>query len=174
MSMSASNLGRGTFTRHLMTRQHKQKSRKRTLMMSLSLTSMVDMFSLLVIFLLQTFSTSPQLMAVAKDVALPVAASGQEIKDAPVLALTNEAVFLDQKEVGKTKDLLKNPAPLMKQLAEQRKLWIKDHPNDAFRGEINLQADRELPGTMISQFMGMLPSQHYGSILLAVVGAGGH
>ena len=88
----------------------------------LTLTSMVDMFSLLVIFLLQTFSTSPELVMVSKGVSLPAAITGRELDDAPVLAISNEEVYLDQKLLGKTNQLLANPEPLMNKLAELREL----------------------------------------------------
>lgn len=172
MSLAHTTFGSGTFSRHLISRKHRKSGGKKALLVGLSLTSMVDMFSLLVIFLLQTFSASPELLAITKGVTLPSAQTGSEIKDAPQLSLAVDGVFLDQKRVGSTEDILRNPTVLMERLAELRKLWIKGHPDEAFRGEINLQAHRELPSTTVSQVMGMLPSQHYGSIHLAVVGSG--
>ena len=85
---------------------------------TLTLTSMVDMFSLLVIFLLQAFSASPELVMVSKGVTLPAAVSGHEITDAPVLSITSDMVYLDQQEVGPTQQLLENPEPLTKRLAD--------------------------------------------------------
>jgi hypothetical protein len=128
---------------------------------------------LLVIFLLQTFSSSPELLVIAKDVTLPTAATGKEIKDAPLLSLSEHGVFLDQKLVGSMQAILADPEPLMHKLAAQRTLWQKTHPGQKFKGEINLQAHRDLPSTTVSQFMAMLPSQAYGSIQLAVVSGGG-
>jgi biopolymer transport protein ExbD len=133
---------------------------------------MVDMFSLLVIFLLQTFSASPELLVIAKGVTLPVAGSAKELKDAPLLTLSSEGIHLDQKLVGTTEELLKNPEPLMQKLSDLRDLWQRTHPNEKFKGEINLQASKEIPSTTVSQVMGMLPSQAYGSIQLAVVSGG--
>jgi hypothetical protein len=161
------------FSRHLIARKHKRGSRKRMVIIGLTLTSMVDMFSLLVIFLLQAFSASPELLVVAEGVQLPVAMTGREIKDAPVLSLTEESVFLDQKPIGNTQALLTDPTPLMEKLADLRTLWQKTHPGQKFPGEINLQAHRELSSTIVSRFMGMLPSQAFGSIQLAVVSGGG-
>ena len=172
MQIGTHGLAPKTFHRHLVARAHKAKARKRMVVVGLTLTSMVDMFSLLVIFLLQTFSTSPELLVIAKGVTLPSAATGREIKDAPLLSLSDQGVFLDQKPVGSMAALLANPEPLMHKLAEHRTLWQKTHPGQAFKGEINLQAHRELPSTTVSQFMAMLPSQNYGSIQLAVVSGG--
>jgi len=142
------------------------------MLIGLTLTSMVDMFSLLVIFLLQTFSASPELLVIQKDVNLPTAMTGREIKDAPVLAISQAGVYLDQKRIGDIDDLLLKPEPLMEKLSDLRTQWQKSHPKEKFPGQINLQAHRELPSTAVSQFMAMLPSQAFGSIQLAVISGG--
>ena len=161
-----------SFDHHLQFRVKNKKKLRRVLVAGLTLTSMVDMFSLLVIFLLQSFSASPELVMVSKGVTLPSASTGSEMKDAPVLSLSDDGVYLDQKFVGKTEELLHNPGPLMTKLEELRVKWQKSHPNAAFNGEINLQAHRELSSSLVAQFMGMLPSQNYSSIQLAVVAGG--
>lgn len=162
----------GTFNKHLLSRKQKKASRKRALFAALTLTSMVDMFSLLVIFLLQSFSASPELVMVSKGVTLPSASTVGEMKDAPVLSVSNEGVYLDQKLIGATEMLLKNPEPLLKKLEDLRVKWQKSHPSQPFNGEINLQAHRELSSALVAQFMGLLPSQNYSSIQLAVVSGG--
>lgn len=163
----------GTFNRHLLARRQKKQARKRGLIAGLTLTSMVDMFSLLVIFLLQTFSASPELVMVAKDLKLPSAITGRELEDAPVLSISPEEVYLDQKLIGKTQALLQNPTPLLTRLQDLREIWQKAHPNKTFSGVISLQADRGLASTTVSQFMGMLPSQTYSTVQLAVITRGG-
>lgn len=172
MQVGSRSFGNGTFNHHLVARSHKKSKGKKGLLLALNLTAMVDMFSLLVIFLLQTFSASPEMLAIAKGVTLPSASTGKEIQDAPLLALTEEGVYLDQKRMGDTGELLRNPEPLMTGLEKVRTQWLRTHPNQKFPGEINLQAHRGLSSTMVSQFMAMLPSQAFGSIQLAVVSGG--
>jgi biopolymer transport protein ExbD len=171
--LGSQELGGGTFAQHLVTRKQKRAKGRRMMIAGLTLTSMVDMFSLLVIFLLQTFSTSPELVMVTKGVTLPAAVSGRELEDSPVLALSAEEVYLDQKLVGKTEELLKDPSVLMNKLAELREQWLKAHPNQKFNGLISLQADKNLPSTTVSMFMGMLPTQTYSTVQLAVISRGG-
>ncbi len=172
MHLENQNLKVPSFNRHLVSRAHAREKGKKNLIVGLTLTSMVDMFSLLVIFLLQTFSASPELLAVQKDVRLPDAVTGHEIKDAPVLAISEAGVYLDQKRVGDLAGLLKSPGPLMEKLSDLRVQWQKAHPKEKFPGQINLQAHRELPSTSVSQIMGMLPSQAFGTIQLAVISGG--
>ena len=171
--LGAQNLAVGTFQQHLLKRKQKKLARKRALIAGLTLTSMVDMFSLLVIFLLQTFSTSPELVMVTKGVTLPAAITGRELEDSPVLAISKDEVYLDQKFLGKTDDLLADPTPMMNKLQDLREQWQKAHPNQKFNGIISLQADRNLPSTTVSMFMGMLPTQTYSTVQLAVVTRGG-
>lgn len=173
MNTGSKTLKVKSFYKHLVKRDQQKKSRRRIIIAALMLTSMVDMFSLLVIFLLQTFSTSPDLMMVTKGIVLPAASSGREFMDAPVLSLTNEHIFLDQKPIGDTEVLLKDPTPLMKHLSDLRELWEKTHPNEKFTGEISLQAHREMPSSTVSQIISLLPAQHYSQVQLAVVSRGG-
>lgn len=171
MSLKPQYLKPRTFGRFLVSREQKKKARKRMLIIGLTLTSMVDMFSLLVIFLLQTFSASPELMVV-KGVTLPTASTGAEMKDAPLLAITQEGLFLDNKLIGKPETLVNDPEPLMSELERLRKLWVSTHPTETFKGEINLQVDKDIPSTTVSVVMGMLPSQSYGVFQLAVLSGG--
>ncbi|MBS1962507.1 MAG: biopolymer transporter ExbD [Bdellovibrionales bacterium] len=170
MSLVGGVLGPKTFSQHLVRRGQNKRSRKRVIVASLALTSMVDMFSLLVIFLLQSFSTSPELLVVSKGVTLPNAMTGVEIKDAPVLSLASDGIYLDQKKVGETDEVLKNPNELMERLGVLRDRWLKAHPNEKFPGEVNLQADKAVPSTLVARLMAFLPSQHYSSIQLIVMG----
>jgi biopolymer transport protein ExbD len=173
-TLSPQTLKTGTFAKTLMARKHKAKQTKRVMVAGLMLTSMVDMFSLLVIFLLQSFSTSPELVMVTKGVVLPISSSQQEIKDAPVLSISEDGVVIDQKRVGSVDEILKNPDPLMEALEKLRFVWQKANPGRPFKGELNLQAHKELSSTVVSQIMGMLPSQAYGSVQLAIVSGAAH
>jgi biopolymer transport protein ExbD len=162
----------GTFEQHLVARAHKQKAEKRTLMVSLTLTAMVDMFAVLVIFLLQSFSASPELI-VTKGLVLPQASTGAEIIEAPVLSLVDNQVYFDQKPVGAMAEVLRKPSLLANRLQDFREKWQSANPDKTFSGQVNLQADRETQSTAVSQFMGILSAEHFHSILLAVVNGNG-
>lgn len=172
MQVGSQTIVAGTFNKHLVARAHSKRKNKRSILLALSLTSMVDMFSLLVIFLLQTFSTSPEMLMVSKEVRLPTAQSGRELLDAPVLAVTKEGVFLDQKLVGPVEQVLSSPDHFMDRLKNLRELWQKTHPEQKFKGEMNFQAHREISSVVVAKIMGMLPTQNYDSIQLIVTSGG--
>jgi biopolymer transport protein ExbD len=49
---------------------------------------MIDLFTMLVIFLIQQFSASGELLSVSANVSMPVAASPKELERAPIITLT--------------------------------------------------------------------------------------
>lgn len=159
----------GTFSRHLVNRNQKIKHFRKAVVAGLMLTSMVDMFSLLVIFLLQSFSNAPEVVSLTRDLKLPAAVSGMQVKDSPVVSVSRDEVYVDKAKIGSTNDLLTEAGPLLKRLDELKTAWGRKNPEGKWLGEIHLQADRDIPSTVVSQFMSMMISQGYGSIQLAVV-----
>ncbi len=69
---------------------------KREVAALLSLTAMVDMFTVLVVFLLQNYNVTGEVLFIPKEVILPSAESTKDLKPAIVLTLSNKEVFLDK------------------------------------------------------------------------------
>lgn len=170
MGITANTLHTGRFEHHLLTRKQKVGSAKKALLVGLMLTSLVDMFSMLVCFLLQTFSSSPEIF-VAHDIQLADSVSGGVVKVAPVLSVSKSGLYLDQLGLGTINEVFKSPNELVKKLTAIKIAWTKSNPGKPFPGEINLQADKELPSTDVARLMGILNSQQYDVIQLAVMGA---
>lgn len=170
MRLNQSLVSSDSFEKHLIKRKRKSSWKKKAAVGALMLTSMVDMFSMLVVFLLQTFSTSPEIL-INKGVTLPDSVTATEVREAPVLAVANDGnLYLDQKIVGEVRKVLKSPKKLMNQLHDIKVDWAKTHSGQAFPGEINLQADKEVPSTTVSQLMGILTTGEFSTIKLAVIG----
>lgn len=170
MILNKSLVASDAFEKHLVSRKRKNSWGKKAAVYALMLTSMVDMFSMLVVFLLQTFSTSPEIM-INKGLTLPNSITAAQVKEAPVLAINKDGnLYLDQKLVGVTKKIVRNPNSLMKQLNVIKNSWADKHAGVPFPGEINLQADKEVPSTVVSQVMGVLTAGQFHSIELAVIG----
>jgi biopolymer transport protein ExbD len=73
------------------------KQERRILMASLSLTSMVDMFAIMVIFLLANSSTVAQWIEVAHSIELPQAKFANPPPRAATLQISRDAVYGDTK-----------------------------------------------------------------------------
>lgn len=170
MKLNYSLVASNPFEKHLIKRKRKHNWAKKAAVYALMLTSMVDMFSMLVVFLLQTFSTSPEIL-INKGVTLPNSITASQVMEAPVLAIASDGnLYLDQKLVGPVKKLARNPRQLMKDLNTIKNTWAKTHSGLAFPGEINLQADKDVPSTTVSQIMGILTTGEFSTIKLAVIG----
>src|SRR5437868_7520816 len=74
---------------------------------SLMLTSLVDMFTIIVIFLLMNFSANGEVLYMSKDIKLPEAFHGAQIERAPVISVSNDAVTFYGRQVANTADLMK-------------------------------------------------------------------
>ena len=169
MILSRSIVSSNAFEKHLINRRRKFGWGAKVATATLMLTSMVDMFSMLVVFLLQTFSSSPEIL-VLKGMELPSSITPAMVKEAPVLAISKDGnIYLDQKLVGETKSILKKPDGLLKKLNIIKNDWAKLHKTP-FTGEINLQADKEIKSTTVSMLMGVLTNSQFQSIQLAVIG----
>lgn len=66
----------------------------------LQLTSMMDMFTIILIFLLFSFSNNPEQMGVEQGLSLPESTSKLDYKDSIRLVLTKNELKLDGKVVG--------------------------------------------------------------------------
>ena len=100
----------------------RRKKTKRDVVAILSLTAMVDLFTVLVVFLLQNYNVTGQVLYIPKEVTLPKAERIKELKPAVVVTISNKEVLLD-KNVVITFDQLKAQQewmiqPLFKGLTE--------------------------------------------------------
>ncbi|WP_413292860.1 ExbD/TolR family protein [Bdellovibrio sp. HCB185ZH] len=77
-----------------------KKKGKRGVTAVLSLTAMVDMFTVLVIFLLQNYNTTGDILYMPKEVTLPKASSVKELKPAHVVTISNKEIVLDKDTVA--------------------------------------------------------------------------
>src|SRR3954451_10152484 len=71
----------------------------------LNLTSMVDMLTILVVFLLQTFSASGELLVVSKNIVLPEAINFKDLERAEVIGISRDSVTLGGRPVANAEDL---------------------------------------------------------------------
>ena len=125
----------------------------------LNLTSMVDMLTILVVFLLQTFSASGELLSVQKNVVLPEAQNFAELEQAPIIAVSKESVTLDGRPVADAAELnTENTVDwkitkLHDELVTLKNNYKLLHPSDDFKGMIIVQADKNVDFKVIKKVM---------------------
>ena len=80
--------------------------RRKNVYAALALTSMVDMFAIMVIFLLQSFSAEGEIIVLPPGLQLPRAANTGSLERAPSVVISLEGVFFQGEEVAKTPEML--------------------------------------------------------------------
>ena len=78
----------------------KRRSNKRSVTAILSLTAMVDMFTVLAIFLLQNYNSTGEIIYIPKEVILPKAQEVKELKPAMVVTISSKEVLIDRTRVA--------------------------------------------------------------------------
>ena len=153
------------------------RSGRRSVVATLTLTAMVDMFTVLVVFLLQNYQTTGEVIEISDNVVLPKAHAVKELKPAHVVVMSKEKLFLD-KEVIATFQQVKDQKewkidPLANRLVdlfrasdEKRQALVnrvreaveetrpngqKDDPNDERR--ITVQADKAIDFLTVKKIM---------------------
>ena len=152
------------------------KKRRSYSTITLRLTSMIDMFTILLFFLLQSFSAEGELMTVASDLKLPESTAKTPPRAAPILSITSEWIILDGAPIEKIAavralDRL-NIDKLYLQLQQIRQFSENLGQLDAkmgFKGAIIIQGDREIPFDILKKIMFTCGQVGYNNMMLAVI-----
>ncbi|MCI0511623.1 biopolymer transporter ExbD [candidate division KSB1 bacterium] len=144
---------------------------------SLKLTSLMDMFTILVVFLLKNFSAEGEIMAVANDLRLPESSSAKKPMVASVVAVNQDWLMLDGEHLANTAEITQlRPEAVIDELKEAlvNKRAIADglgevNENMAFSGKINIQADKSVPYIIVKKIMMTCGRVGYNDIMLAVM-----
>ncbi len=86
----------------------------------LNLVSLMDIFTILVFFLLVNSSSAPQLPN-AKDLALPTSTAKKVPKDSLVLAITPKSLLIQGREIVSLEDLLTSKTDIVEALSTELK-----------------------------------------------------
>jgi len=144
---------------------------------SLNLTPMIDMFVVLVIFLLMTFSTSGEILFIQKEIELPKAKHTEELEQAPVVIVGNGQVVIEGASVGRMDDIAEDEnfeiPDLSEKLTNLKKNFQQLHPNQEFAGKIIIQGGKEIPFRVLKKVMYTCTMVGYTNINFAVLPTGG-
>jgi biopolymer transport protein ExbD len=144
---------------------------------SLNLTPMIDMFVVLVIFLLMTFSTSGEILFIQKDIELPKASHTEQLEQAPVIIIGAGQVVIEGQSVGRMDDIAEDEnfeiPDLSERLTNLKKNFQQLHPNQDFSGKIIIQGGKEIPFRVLKKVMYTCTTVGYLNINFAVLPTGG-
>jgi biopolymer transport protein ExbD len=163
-------LGKGVALKFVKKHGHGAKS----VYAELNLTSMVDMLTILVVFLLQTFSASGELLVVSKNIVLPEASHFQDLERAPVVGVSKDSVTLDGRPVADAAELNKENTVDWKitdmhdQLVTLKNNFKLLHPTENFNGTVIVQADKGVDFKVIKKVMYTCAVAGYNNVNFAV------
>ena len=155
-------------------RRIKRMSKKRLkLLTKMNLTSLMDVFTILVFFLLVN-SGAADVMETPKEIELPESKVESKPRETVVIFVSPEHVIVQGKPVAEVAQILASPNDDIAAVGEQLAM-IKDHvigPSTqlvAGSQEVTILADKQVPFSVIKRVMSTCTSQGYGRISLAVM-----
>jgi biopolymer transport protein ExbD len=145
----------------------------------LNVVPMVDMMTMLVIFLLQQFSATGEVLYMQKDIKLPDAHHGQMIEVAPVVTISANEITVVGKKVADIADLERdsylNIPGIEEGLRDEKKKWEFMHQRDQdkqWKGVVNVQADGGVPYRIVRRVLHSCEVAGYSNHNLATLDAG--
>ncbi len=154
-------------------RRMKRMSRNKKKIAGLSLVSLMDVFTILVFFLL-TNSSSTEVLTNPKDITLPNSVVESKPRETIVIFVSPEVILLQGQPIMKTRDLLLSKkdivVSLRNKLIEQRKKVIGISTKAVAESkEVTILADKKIPFKFLKKIMSTCTSAGYGKISLAVI-----
>lgn len=159
---------------------------KKNTFADLLITPLVDMFVIIVLFLIANFSATGEIMSMSKDIQLPTASHVKELELVPVIMIARDVVSKETKVIVEGQPILESTADMERQdylnipaledkLRELKKTFESMHQNSdkqEFSGDVNIQADKEVPFKVIKRVMFSCAAAGYGNINFAVLNRG--
>jgi biopolymer transport protein ExbD len=148
----------------------------------LLITPLVDMFVIIVLFLIANFSATGEVLNMTKDIQLPEAVNVKEVELHPVVMVSSDQVSVSGTVIGRVEDLVKDdylsiPA-LEEKLREMKKQYedlhamAKDDAN-GFKGDVNIQGHKDVEFRIISRVLASCAAAGYYNTNFAVLNKGG-
>lgn len=158
------------------TRRIKRMSRNRVKITKMNLTSLMDVFTILVFFLLVN-SGSVEVLDAPREVTLPESAVETKPRETVVIFVSPEEILVQGEPAGLVEDVLTgNDVPLNNvrvRLAEIKGNIIGTSTlTVAASQEVTILADKSVPFTVVKQIMSACTGEGYENVSLAVVQKG--
>jgi biopolymer transport protein ExbD len=155
---------------------------KKSTYADLLITPLVDMFVIIVLFLIANFSATGEVLSMTKDIQLPEATNVKEVELVPVVMVSNDQVLVSGNVIGRVEDLSRdefmNIPALEEKLREMKKQYEDLHAlakdtEGGFKGDVNIQANKDVPFKIIKRVMFSCATAGYQNINFAVLQVSG-
>jgi biopolymer transport protein ExbD len=148
---------------------------------TLNITSMMDMFTIILVFLLKSFSAEGSLLTNADNLVLPNSASKKKPSEVSLqLAVTQDMILLDNQAVVPTEDARnispEEPDPIITKLEEKLKVCLAQEEEmvrmgalNAVQGKIIVQVDKNIDFDVLFKIMNTCGKTGYNNMNFAVM-----
>ena len=163
-------------------RGRKKAGAKRNVVAVLQLTAMVDMFTVLVVFLLQNYASTNQILPISDQIDLPQATSVKELKPSFVVVLSQDHLSFNEEKVSTFNEVKASKEWLISALLEPVKTAIKrvnqeksggsskvDGSETPLQYKMTLQADKDIDFLSIKKVLYTLTEAGVQEINFAVI-----
>ncbi len=155
------------------TRRIKRMSRNRGKVAKMNLTALMDVFTILVFFLLVN-SGSVEVMEAPKTVVLPESTVESKPRETVVIFVSEVEVIVQGKLVMQVADIIDSPGftlePIANRLAELQGIVIgRSTQITAKSQEVTILADKAVPFNVVQKIMTTCTGQGYYQVSLAVI-----
>lgn len=155
----------------------KGEGARKALDSDLTLTSLIDVFAVVILFLIQSFSATGEIFMVNSAITLPQAQFARSLDRSPIVTVQVDKVTLEGYEVGDNANLQAKiedtdwDLPKLKQKLEEYKIAMRAiFPDAPFPGNIIIQADKNLDFLYLKRVLYSLASYGFPNAHLAVRG----
>ncbi len=140
---------------------------------ALNLVSLMDIFTILVFFLLVN-SSDVEVLPNAKDIQLPESIAEQKAKETVVILIGEENIIVQGTPVAKVKDVMRrrgNDIPELRQalLSQNDRVLRREAQEDIAGREVTIMGDKDIPYRLLKKVMATCTESEYGQISLAVL-----
>ena len=140
---------------------------------ALNLVSLMDIFTILVFFLLVN-SSSVETLPNTKDIQLPESIAEEKAKETVVIIIGEEDIIVQGTPVAKVADVMNtkgNDIPALREaLKSQNDRVLRREAQDDIAGrEVTIMGDKEIPYRLLKKVMATCTASDYGQISLAVL-----
>ncbi len=140
---------------------------------ALNLVSLMDIFTILVFFLLVN-SSDVQTLPNAKDIQLPQSIAERKAKETVVILIGEEEILVQGKPVARVDQVMRlkgNDIPQLRQalMAQSDRVLRREAQDDIAGREVTIMGDKDIPYRLLKKVMATCTESDYGQISLAVL-----
>lgn len=140
-------------------------------MVDLNLVSLIDVFTILIFFLLSN-STEVQTLPSPKSVKLPESTAQKSPKDTLVVVVSNQDILVEGRAVARVADVMAASADLIPGLKDELDLLSKrqvvSEKNAASSQAITIMGDKEIPYQLLRKVMFTCARANFSDVSFAV------